>query len=118
MYGGHQNVEQVAADVGLGGTYQIFYRHLSQSVHGVGIVRGKIVAERGKGAILDIKAPDNIQYVVSTSISVSFLLLKKIIEVMCPEKGQEFTEFYVREIRDVYLRASENKYIKIKKEIV
>ena len=49
LFGGHQSIEQVAADVGLGGTYQIFYRHLSESVHGTGIVRGKIVAKGGRG---------------------------------------------------------------------
>jgi hypothetical protein len=118
LFGGPQSIEQVAADVGIGGTYQIFYRHLSESVHGVGIVRGKIVAEGGKGKIPDIRAPDKIQYVVSTSISISFLLLQKIIEVMCPEKVQEFNEFYIKEIREVYLRASESKYIEIKKETV
>jgi hypothetical protein len=118
LFSGYQSIEQVAADIGLGGTYQIFYRHLSESVHGIGIVRGKFLAEGGKGAIMDIRSPHNIQYVVSTSISVSFQLLKKIIEVMCPEKVQEFGDFYIREIREVYLRASEANYIEIINETV
>lgn len=118
LFSRHQNIEQVAADIGLGGTYQIFYRHLSESVHGVGIYSGKILAKGGKGAISDIRMLNNIQYVVSISISLSILFLKKIIEVMCPEKVQEFTEFYIREIREVHLRASESKYIEIKKETV
>ena len=37
---------------------------------------------------------------------------------MCPEKVKEINEFYAREIREVYLRASESKYIEIKKETV
>ncbi|MFH1288981.1 MAG: DUF5677 domain-containing protein [bacterium] len=118
LFNGPQNIEQVAADINLGGTYQIFYRHLSESVHGTGVVKGKIIAKNGKGVILDIKAPDNIQYVVSTSISVSIILLKKIIDSLCPEKDKEWTEFYINEIREVFLRATEGAYIKINNKLV
>lgn len=114
LFSNCQSIEQVAANIGLGGTYQIFYRHLSESVHGVGIVRDKIKAEDGKGKIMDIKLPNNIQYVVSVSISVFYQLLTRIIEAMCPERTQEFKDFYIKEIREVYLNASESKYIEIK----
>lgn len=114
LFSNCRSIEQVAADIGLGGTYQIFYRHLSESVHGVGIVRDKIIAKNGKGKILDIKLPNNIQYVVSISISVFYQLLARIIEVMCPDMTQKFKEFYKKEIREVYLNASESKYIEIK----
>jgi len=113
LFNGPKNIEQVATNVGLGGTYQIFYRQLSEAVHGTGIIRGKVFSDAGKGSILDIKAPYNIQYVVSTSISLSGHLFLKIIDSMCPEKRPEYRDFYIREIREISLRVSKQDYIKI-----
>lgn len=114
LFDGPKNIEQVAINIGLGGTYQILYRQLSEAVHGVGIIRGKIISEDGKGAILDIRSPEKIQFVVSTSISIANQLILQIINIMCPEKINTFREFYTREIREVYLRVTKEEYIKIK----
>ena len=113
LFDGPQSIEQVAVNIGLGGTYQILYRRLSEPTHGTGIIRGKIFSDAGKGSILDIKGPQNIQFVVSISISLTGHLFLKIIDFMFPEKRREYTEFYIKEIREVALRLAKQDYIKI-----
>jgi len=113
MFGGPKTIEQLAQQVGYAGVYQILYRHLSESVHGVGVVSGKIESENGKGSIRDIKSPDHIEYVFSMSIFFGITLIQNITEILASHRKQAFVDLYVQELREAFQRSSGNQYIDI-----
>jgi hypothetical protein len=116
LFGGPSSIEQLALRIGFGGVYQILYRHLSESVHGVGVVSGKMESKNGLGAIRHTHAPDHIEYVFSTTIFFAFTLIQSALKELAPEKQGSFGELYIKELREPFIRASANQYIDIKRQ--
>jgi hypothetical protein len=117
MFNGPQTLDQLAWVLKLSGTYEILYRHLSESAHSTGIIKGKIVAKDGKGFMLGTRQADNIQFVFSITISLSCFMITRIIENKFPQARNEFKDFYTREIQDLFQKISHEELIKIERPL-
>jgi hypothetical protein len=117
IYNGPKNIEQLAQHLKYDGLYNIFYRQSSEAVHGISIVRNKIAAQNGKGFILSTRLPNNIEFIVSITISLWAMVMGEIIVKKYPKMQKEFMDFYIKEIRNIAIKVSNNKFIKIERPV-
>ena len=114
LYDGPKNMEKLAEHLKLAVLYQVFYRLWSNAVHGTDIIVGKISrSSSGHSKVLQIRLPLEIENITSLTISFAYKLYRMFIERYCPDKLSELNKWYKEEIRDMYLKLSRNKIIKI-----
>lgn len=111
LFGGPKQIIDLAYRVNRGGLYEYLYRNWSQSVHATGVIRNITRDNFGNSAIIGLRNPKNIQIYSSLSLSMVMASYTKMIKYYIPDKKKDFQEWYIKNIRDWYLRLSSNKRI-------
>jgi len=114
MNDGPTNVRELAERVELLGFYEILYRNWSGYVHGVDIIEGILSrAPDGKAEIIQIRSPRDAQIITELTISFAIHIIRKYVKHFLPAKESEFTEWYLKEMRDDFLELLKENYIEV-----
>ena len=107
FFGGPRTVEQLARAVGMPAVYEVIYRAYSGQTHGTDIIHGKISSGGpGESRIVQIRWPEEAQHVTSLSVAMGHELLSAVVGACRPEKKDEVRTWYIRVIREPYLRVA------------
>jgi len=114
MNDGPTNVWELAKHVELLGLYEILYRNWSGFIHGVDIIEGILSrAPDGRAEIIQIRSPRDAQIITNLTISFAIHIIRKYIKHFLPAKESEFTEWYLKEIRNGFLELLKENYIEV-----
>lgn len=113
LFGGPNNLEELAARLNLPGVYEQFYREWSDSTHGTDIFKGKESPSTKTGEILisQIRLPKYAQQITQITISLSLEIFQDIIDHFKPEMKQDYSAWYIKEIRHYYNQLSQRQFI-------
>lgn len=94
LFGGPKNIQELCNYLGIPTFYEIFYRNLSNSIHGNDIVQGKISeSPNGNFDIFQIRLPNDAQMIVSTTLTISARIFEYVVEKRIPEQKADFREW-------------------------
>ncbi|GAB3171801.1 DUF5677 domain-containing protein [Telluribacter humicola] len=94
LFSGPSDVERLCDTLEIPTLYEVFYRNLSNSIHGNDILHGKIVeGANGKCEIYQIRFPKEAQSVTSTSIVISMRTFDYYIQKRAPQLNNNFIEW-------------------------
>lgn len=115
LFNGPDNLEQLAMTQRLEGLYEVLYRTWSKTTHGTDIIQGKLSKNsRGQVEIIQIRLPDEAQFIALNCFNLALLTFDKFIDRRLPEKSQEFKLWYAT-IRSYYLNLNLQKGNRIKR---
>jgi Family of unknown function (DUF5677) len=110
LFGGPQNVRDLAIKVGLPAMYEFLYRQWSNEVH-AGSAMEAIGLKDGDAVIRPIRHPEELQSVVTLASNFSLLLAMKLIGVYSPAKLGELRTRYIDQIQKRALELAQKKVI-------
>jgi hypothetical protein len=114
LFGGPNNLEDLANRVGLPALYDVLYRGWSGSTHGNNIVQGNLDKdESGQAKLIQIRNPSGAQTVTQHCTNISIMAFRIFIEKRMPQKMPEFKKWY-NEIRNFNLSLAATRAINVK----
>jgi len=114
LHNGPRDIEELAEHLGRLDAYIILYKQWSSVVHGIDIIRGKIsIDESGRVAVWQIRSPRDAQTITQLAVSFALTNIRNFVDQFIPNKKQEVSKWYVKEIRDLYLGLIEKEIIKV-----
>lgn len=113
LFGGPNNIEQLAKYLNLHASYEIFYRGFSGNVHATSIFKKKISQNKdGTTDIIQIRYPEDAQSITQNTVSFLIMTYLAYFKSRLPEKNKEFQEWYF-EFRKPYNELAKMNYLKI-----
>jgi hypothetical protein len=117
FFGGPRNVEQLATKVGMTEWYELLYRQWSGVVHATDLLVGKVATSEGKTYIQKMRYPGEVETVYTLTVSMALKTYKRILEIFIPSKLEVFADWYVSEVRDLYMRLSSGNPVIVAKAL-
>jgi hypothetical protein len=113
LFGGPNNIEQLAKYLKLHASYEILYRGFSGNVHATSIFQRKLIPNNdGTVDIVQIRYPEDAQSITQNATNILIMAYLVYYKSRLPEKNKEFQEWY-SEFRIPYNKLSEKQYLKI-----
>jgi hypothetical protein len=110
LFGGPQNVRDLAIKVGFPAMYEFLYRYWSNEVH-AGSAMEAIGHKDGDSVIRPIRHPEELQSAVTFAAQFSFLLAMKVVGVYAPAKLADLRTRYIDQIQRRSLELARKKVI-------
>ena len=110
LFGGPQNVRDLAIKVGLPAMYEFLYRYWSNEVH-AGSAMEAIGKKDGDTVIRPIRHPEELQSAVNFAAQFSLLLAMKLVGFYAPTKLPEMRSRYIDNIRQRSLELASKKVV-------
>lgn len=105
LYGGPENLEALATHLNRPAQYDYLYRHWSQTVHAGGAVYRKLTkGPEGGPAVRRIRDISEFKTVANLATYFGMQATQRILSFYRPEEIPAFNKWYVREIRESYLK--------------
>jgi hypothetical protein len=110
LFGGPQNVRELAIKVGFPAMYEFLYRYWSNEVH-AGSAMEAIGHKDGDTVIRPIRHPEELQSAVTFAAQFSLVLAMKLVAVYSPDKTAELRRQYIERIQKRALELAHKKVI-------
>jgi Family of unknown function (DUF5677) len=113
LFGGPNNIEQLAKYLNLHAFYEILYRDFSGSVHATSVFQRKLfLNNNGTVDIVQIRYPEDAQSITQSATNILIMTYLVYLKFRLPERNEEFQEWY-SEFRIQNNKLSERQYLKI-----
>lgn len=97
LYSGPKNISELAEKLNRSAHYEIFYRNMSNNIHGTDIFKNKLVSKQDDGLsyLLKLRNPHEVDKVLKDTLN--FLLSMNLIflEKLVPEETESFGVWYL-----------------------
>lgn len=100
LFGGPENIKQLAEQLGVIAEYEIFYREWSSTTHATGSFKN--FSNKG---IKQIRLPDKAQTVCTWAMTWTHKLMNEILKYYKPDELKSYLAYYL-EVRDIYKRVT------------
>ena len=79
------------------------------------IIQGKLGrGPNGRAGIVQLRIPTNAQSITQLAVTIALTTYRLTIAKFCPDKESNYNNWYVSEIRELYLRLGEKQLINVK----
>lgn len=96
LYGGPNNIEQLAKQLNLNAFYEIFYRIYSGNVHATSVFQNKLIPNNdGTVAIIQIRNPEEVQSVIKNVLNVIIISFLSYYNTRLSERKEDFRNWYM-----------------------
>ncbi len=96
LYGGPDNIEQLAKKLNLNAFYEIYYRIYSGNVHATSVFQNKLTSNSdGTVAIIQIRNPEEIQSVTKDTLNIIILSFLSYYKTRLSERKKDFNNWYM-----------------------
>jgi len=116
LFGGPKTIQELSVELGRPGLYEIYYRIWSGTAHGTSLIRrGKVSpGKKGKADIVQLRLAAEAQAIVRDTLIIILGMYRSYIARYIPVQQQEFSKWYVKEIRSGFQRLGGNSIINYK----
>lgn len=101
---GLRNIKELADSLKMEIHYDVFYRTLSSNIHGMDVIKGKLLKGEDNNLvhISKIREPINAQNVLQDSLNFLMTATLVFLHQLLPYKKKEFTEWYIKNFQKFY----------------
>ncbi|MCU0413687.1 MAG: DUF5677 domain-containing protein [Ignavibacteriaceae bacterium] len=110
LYGGAENIERLSILLNYQYLYEAVYRKWSDFVHASDVITGRIASgEEGKSSFFQIRLGNDIIEVAMFTVNITLSAYRQLIEFIVPEMLSNYSAWYIREIREPFLKISRTR---------
>lgn len=108
MYGGPNNLRELADEVEMQGWYRVLYNEWSRTSHARDVIDRTLFTSGEESYMESLRTPTGISSVVVSSTNICLVACKDMIEYLVPGKRGTFEKWYMKEIRSRHTNIAEN----------
>ena len=108
MYGGPNNIRELADEVDMEGWYRLLYNEWSRTSHARDVVDRPLFTSGEESYMKSLRTPTRISPVVVNGTNLCLIACEDVIEYLVPGRRETFEKWYMREIRSRYMDIAEN----------
>ena len=116
LFGGPENLRQLADRVGRAALYDLLYRQWSASAHVESVLRNVEIRGSAKAAIPSLRDPSELQLLTGVAVSLALVCFKDVIDWTMPPRLSQYLAWYAQEIQLGYTAlTSDEELIRIER---
>lgn len=114
---GLRNIKELADSLKMEIHYDIFYRTLSNNIHGMDVIKGKLLKGENNNLVYisQIREPINAQNVLQETLNFLMTATLIFLHQLLPHKKNEFTEWYINNFQEFYSNLQNVRDYKVSK---
>lgn len=97
LYSGPKNISELAEKLNRSAHYEIFYRNMSNNIHGTDIFKNKLVSKQDTGLthLLKLRNPHEADIVLKDTLNFLFSMNLIFLQKLIPEETESFGVWYL-----------------------